>query len=97
MTGYDDIVRIRGGHLHKRVSVFNPMGRFYAQCSKHPDFYREINFSQDPFSAEKIVADAFISDAQKIVDLCSFCFEENKPVVKPACAQEEHDACGCEQ
>ena len=101
MTGYDDMVRLKGGVLHKKVSVSDPCGAFYAQCSKHPDYWRRIDFSEDPFFAETTaIREVFVRDAQRVIDECPQCVAERKPeiiVAGPGCAQEEHDACGCPQ
>ncbi len=98
---YDDYVKLNGGILHKKVSMSDPCGDFYAQCSVHPDYWRKIYFSADPFAMKfSELRDRFISDAQKIIDQCPQCVALRKPeiiVVGPGCAQEEHDACGCEQ
>lgn len=97
---YDDYVRLKGGVLHKKVSVSDPCGNFYVQCFEHPQYCRRIDFSRDPFLVEALTRDRMLYDAQRIIDECPQCVALRKPeiiVVGPGCAQEEHDACGCPQ
>jgi hypothetical protein len=98
---YDDMVNLKGGILHKKVSVSDPCGDFYAQCSKHPQYWRRIDFSQDIFDSrtEAVIRAVFIQEAQKVIDECPYCLSEKVPetLTVRRCPQEEHDACGCPQ
>jgi hypothetical protein len=97
---YDDYVQLEGGILYKVLSVSDPAGAFYVQCSTHRNYVRPIYFSEDPFASCVDTRFGFMRAAQDGIDQCPECLAEKKSqiiVAGPGCAQEEHDACGCEQ
>ena len=87
--------KILGGTIFHTLSAFDRAGSFWVRCDRHPKQYtvevKHNYFEIDGFDAKGRIFD----QAVKLLTQCPLCVEEKKP--KPMCAQEEHDACGCQQ
>ena len=91
----EKIEKILGGTIFHTLSAFNPAGSFWVRCDRHPEQYT-VKVDHNYFDIAGFDARGTILDqAIGLLAQCPTCVEEKKP--KPMCAQEEHDACGCQQ
>ena len=85
--------KIPGGTVFHCLSAIDPAGSFWVRCERHPDYTVQVRhnyFEIKGFDAKGTIFD----QAVELLAQCPACVEEKKS--KSMCAQEEHDACGCE-
>ena len=87
---------IPGGIIYHSLSVSEPGGSFWVRCDRHPDYTVQVHhnyFAINGFDAKKSILDTAIETLAK----CPNCVAEKQSETTRTCAQEEHDACGCQQ
>jgi hypothetical protein len=84
---------IPGGSLHWSMNSHDPSGNYYVLCERHPEKWTQLHcdFLSRDFSV--------LEEAKRVLANCPGCLTEAKEKEGRklrSCAQEEHDACGCE-
>jgi hypothetical protein len=76
---YGDL-QLRGGCVIHQISTLDPMGRFFVRCDKHKDCWQEIFVSNNLLESDMWLM--LKRTAQRIIDACPKCINEN-PVENP--------------
>ena len=75
----DEMVELKGGRFFHQMTVSDPAGSYYVQCSKHKHYWREIYFSDLFLSA---IPESMVKVAQRALDECPSCLTEARQAKK---------------